>query len=277
MKNLQIILIVLFLVVSVVFCAFFCYDRLMVDREAPTILCDGTPLEVSVTATDRELCAGLTATDNVDGDLTDRIVVRKVSQLYGSNTAMIQYAVFDSSSNVCTYSRSVTYTDYSKPRFSLSQPLIYNLNSIISLSDRLTATDSIDGDISQRIRVATSSVSSSEKGLYPITVQVTNSSGDTAVATMTVTIENVTSRHPVIRLSEYLIYADADTQLDEEALRGYIVSAKETSSGQSVDFNDISIDARSLDLSTRGCYDITYSYTNAGGLTYNVILTVVVE
>ena len=277
MKNLQIILIILFLVVSVVFCAFFCYDRLMVDREAPTILCDGTPLEVSVPATVRELCAGLTATDNVDGDLTDRIVVRKVSQLYGSNTAMIQYAVFDSSSNVCTYSRSVTYTDYSKPRFSLSQPLIYNLNSIISLSDRLTATDSIDGDISQRIRVAASSVSSSEKGLYPITVQVTNSSGDTAVATMTVTIENVTSRHPVIRLSEYLIYADADTQLDEETLRGYIVSAKEASSGQSVDFNDINIDTSSLDLSTRGCYDVTYSYTNAGGLTYNVILTVVVE
>ena len=259
MKNLQIILIVVFLIVSVVFCAFFCYDRLMVDREAPMIVCDGVPLEVSVTAADRELCAGLTATDNVDGDLTDRIVVRKVSQLYGSNTAMIQYAVFDSSSNVCTYSRSVTYTDYSKPRFSLSQPLIYNLNSIISLSDRLTATDSIDGDISQRIRVATSSVSSSEKGLYPITVQVTNSSGDTAVATMTVTIENVTSRHPVIRLSEYLIYADADTQLDEETLRGYIVSAKETSSGQSVDFNDINIDTSSLDLSTRGCYAVTYS------------------
>ena len=108
-------------------------------------------------------------------------------------------------------------------------------------------------------------------------MQVTNSSGDTAVATMTVTIENVTSRHPVIRLSEYLIYADADTQLDEETLRGYIVSAKEASSGQSVDFNDINIDTSSLDLSTRGCYDITYSYTNAGGLTYNVILTVVVE
>ena len=125
--------------------------------------------------------------------------------------------------------------------------------------------------------MATSSVSSSEKGLYPITVQVTNSSGDTAVATMTVTIENVTSRHPVIRLSEYLIYADADTQLDEETLRGYIVSAKEASSGQSVDFNDINIDTSSLDLSTRGCYDVTYSYTNARGLTYNVILTVVVE
>lgn len=277
MKNLQIILIVVFLVISVVFCAFFCYDRLMVDREAPMIVCDGVPLEVSVTATDRELCAGLTATDNVDGDLTDRIVVRKVSQLYGSNTAMIQYAVFDSSSNVCTYSRSVTYTDYRKPSFSLSQPLIYNLNSIISLSDRLTAHDSIDGDISQRIRVASSSVSSAEKGLYPITVQVTNSSGDTAVAKLTVTIENITSHHPVIRLSEYLIYADADSQLDEEALRGYIVSAKEASGGQNVDYDDISIDASALDLSTRGCYDVTYSYTNARGLTYNVILTVVVE
>lgn len=277
MKNIQIILIVVFLIISVVFCAFFCYDRLMVDREAPMIICDGVPLKVSVTATDRELCAGLTATDNVDGDLTDRIVVRKISQLYGSNTAMIQYAVFDSSSNVCTYSRSVTYTDYSKPRFSLSQPLIYNINSIISLSDRLTASDSIDGDISQRIRVASSAVGNAERGLYPITVQVTNSSGDTAVAKLTVTIENITSHHPVIRLSEYLIYADADTQLDEDALRSYIVSAKESSGGQNVDYNDINIDVGSLDLSTRGCYDVTYSYTNSRGLSYNVILTVVVE
>ena len=277
MKNLQIILIVVFLVVSVVFCAFFCYDRLMVDREAPMIVCDGVPLEVSVSATDRDLCAGLTASDNVDGDLTDRIVVRKVSQLYGSNTAMIQYAVFDSSSNVCTYSRSVTYTDYRKPRFSLTQPLIYNLNSVVSLSDRLTAYDSINGDISQRIRVSSSAVTSSEKGLYPITVQVTNSSGDTAVAKLTVTIENITAHHPVIRLSEYLIYADLNSQLDEDTLRSYIVSAKETASGENLDFNDIIIDTDNLNLSARGSYDVVYSYTNSRGLAYNVILTVVVE
>ena len=277
MKNVQIILIVVFLVVSVVFCAFFCYDRLMVDREAPMIVCDGVPLEVSVSATDRDLCAGLTASDNVDGDLTDRIVVRKVSQLYGSNTAMIQYAVFDSSSNVWTYSRSVTYTDYRKPRFSLTQPLIYNLNSVVSLSDRLTAYDSINGDISQRIRVSSSAVTSSEKGLYPITVQVTNSSGDTAVAKLTVTIENITAHHPVIRLSEYLIYADLNSQLDEDTLRSYIVSAKETASGENLDFNDIIIDADNLNLSARGSYDVVYSYTNSRGLAYNVILTVVVE
>lgn len=277
MKNLQTSIIVIFLVVSVVFCAFFCYDRLMVDREAPMIVCDGVPLEVSVSATDRDLCAGLTATDNVDGDLTDRIVVRKVSQLYGSNTAMIQYAVFDSSSNVCVYSRSVTYTDYRKPRFSLTQPLIYNLNSVVSLSDRLTAYDSINGDISQRIRVSSSAVTSSEKGLYPITVQVTNSSGDTAVAKLTVTIENITAHHPVIRLSEYLIYADVNSQLDEDTLRSYIVSAKETANGEKLDFNDIIIDADNLNLSTRGSYDVVYSYTNSRGLAYNVILTVVVE
>ena len=231
MKNVQIILIVVFLIVSVVFCAFFCYDRLMVDREAPMIVCDGVPLEVSVSATDRDLCAGLTASDNVDGDLTDRIVVRKVSQLYGSNTAMIQYAVFDSSSNVCTYSRSVTYTDYRKPRFSLTQPLIYNLNSVVSLSDRLTAYDSINGDISQRIRVSSSAVTSSEKGLYPITVQVTNSSGDTAVAKLTVTIENITAHHPVIRLSEYLIYADLNSQLDEDTLRRAMAALENLTGG----------------------------------------------
>lgn len=277
MRNIQIIVIVLFLVISVAFSAFFLYDRTMVDREAPLIVCDGAPVHVSVHASEEELCSGLTATDNVDGDLTDRIIVRRVSQLYGSSSALISYAVFDSSSNYCTFSRGITYTDYRKPRFALSQPLSFNVSSKITLEDRLSATDVLDGDISQRIRLASTSVSITEPGVYPITVQVTNSSGDTAVVTIPVIIQSSTSRHPVIRLSDYLIYAVKDEQLTEEQLRSYIVSARESSSGSLLSPEDIHIDVSQLDTSKHGCTNVSYSYTNSRDLTYTVLLTVVVE
>ena len=277
MRNIKIIVITLFLVVSVAFSAFFLYDRTMVDREAPTIVCDGAPVRVSVHASEKELCRGLTAYDSIDGDLTDRIIVRRVSQLYGSSSALISYAVFDSSSNYCTFTRGITYTDYRKPQFSLSQPLSFNVGNKVSLEGRLSATDTIDGDITQRIRLSSISVSITEQGVYPITVQVTNSTGDTAVVTVPVIIQSATSRHPVIRLSEYLIYAIKDQELTEDDLRSYIVSARESSSGTLLRPEDIDIDISQLDTSKHGCSNVSFSYTNSRDLTYTVLLTVVVE
>mgnify|MGYP000396984458 CR=1 FL=1 len=98
MRKLQITLIALFLAVAIAFCAVFLHDRLTADHTAPRIVSDGVPLEVSVNATDAELCAGLTAADDRDGDLTDRIIVRRVSQLTGANSAQATYTVFDSAS-----------------------------------------------------------------------------------------------------------------------------------------------------------------------------------
>ncbi len=276
MRNIQIIVITVFLIVSIMFSVFFCYDRFAVDHTAPQLISDGVPLYVSVNATDRELCSGLIAYDNVDGDISDRIIVRRVSRLSGANSAYVYYAVFDSSSNYCVFNRTIYYTDYCKPRFSLSQPLSFTANSIITLEDRLSAYDVIDGDISNRIRLSSVSVSNTEPGEYPITVQVTNNSGDTSSITLTVLIENTTSRHPTITLSEYIYYVAYGEELTEETLRSLIVGASESSAGKAVDAADIEISGE-VDTTTRGSYSVTYSYTNAQGLTHAVILNVIVE
>lgn len=274
MKIIQSALIALFLIVSIAFCVLFLYQQEVVDTEPPVIICDGVPLEVSVNATDRELCAGLSAVDNIDGDITDRIIVRRVSRLIESDRATIYYAVFDSSSNCCTYSRYITYTDYRKPIFSLSQPLIYSVNAQVTLNDRLTATDLIDGNITNRIRVSADNVSTSAAGEYPITVQVTNSSGDTTLIPLTVTIRNDTSQHPVIYLDEYIVFIDSSEHIDLETLREHILSVRESAYGDTVDPEAVEISGE-IDYSTFGSNDITFSYTNADGLTYSVILTVV--
>lgn len=276
MRNLKIIVIAVFLLVSVAFTTYFCYDRLITDHTAPMIICDGVPLRVSITATDKDLCAGLTATDDVDGDITDRIVVRKVSQLVGSNNAMIYYAVFDSSSNFCTFNRTVQYTDYCKPRFALSKPLSYNVSSTVMLLDRLTAFDSLDGDISSRIRLSSTSVNNTIPGDYPITIQVTNSTGDTSVATLTVRIENTDTRAPIINLTDYLIYADFGEELTDEILRSYIRNVKLSYAGGEGDISDVSI-TNNINTGIRGSYTATFSYTNDAGFTSAVLMTVIVE
>lgn len=274
MKTIQTTLIVLFSAVLIAFCPVFFFGQKDADTDPPVIVCDGADLAVSVHATDRELCAGLTATDNVDGDITDRIIVRRASRLIDTNRIAVYYTVFDSASNCCTYSRYVTYTDYQKPTIRLSQPLIYPVYAQITLSDRLTATDLIDGDITDRIRVSSENVVTSVPGEYPIELRVTNSTGDSTLITLTVTVRDYTPRYPVIELDEYILSLDADEALDLETLRKHIVSVRESADGESVDPDEVEISG-DLDALAFGSNEITYSYTNSDGLTYSVILTVV--
>lgn len=276
MRNLRVIIISVFLIVSVAFCALFAYDRLMLDHEAPLIICDGQPLYVSVNASDKELCAGLTATDNVDGDITDRIIVRKVSQLVSSSSATVSYVVFDSSSNACTYSRYVTYIDYRTPVFDLSKSLIFNVGEDASLDGYLTATDVVDGDITNRIRINASNFTNTTEGNYPLRISVTNSLGDTATVNLVAQVRNITTRHPIIRLDNYLLYAELGAEITEEDLRQQIIVVRETQGGTEVDPASVEI-LTELDTSQRGSQHIYYTYTNELNLSYTAILTVVIE
>ena len=267
-------LIALFLAVAIAFCAVFLHDRLTADHTAPRIVSDGVPLEVSVNATDAELCAGLTAADDRDGDLTDRIIVRRVSQLTGANSAQATYTVFDSASNFCTFTRPIYYTDYHKPRFFLSQPLVYGVGSTVTLLDRLKAEDVLDGDLTDKMRLTLVNLSVGTEGDYRIRVQVTNSAGDTSMLSLTVMIRNRTARHPVITLSDYLVYATGDET--PEDYRSLITSVLQSEHGASVDPSKVEISGK-IDHEHPGSYDVLFSYTNDAGLESSVILTVVVE
>ncbi len=276
MKSIKTLVVVLFLIIALAFSVMFCYDKIMIDHVAPEIICDGAKLEISVKATDEDLCRGLVATDDVDGDITDRIIVRRVSRLTGSNSAVAHYAVFDSASNFCTFTRNVYYTDYCQPEYSLTQPMIFNVNSVVSLNDRISAHDMIDGDITSRIRISAGNISNSVEGEYPLTLQVTNSTGDTSALTMTVQIRNYTSRHPRITLSKYLTYMDLGSDADVEQFRELIESVQETENGKDARVKDVVITG-TVDSGRVGSYDVKFTYINQENLSYSVILTVVVR
>ena len=113
-----------------------------------------------------------------------------------------------------------------------------------------------------------------DSGSYRVHLQVTNSAGDTSMLSLTVMIRNRTARHPVITLSDYLVYATGDET--PEDYRSLITSVLQSEHGASVDPSKVEISGK-IDHEHPGSYDVLFSYTNDAGLESSVILTVVVE
>lgn len=260
MRILQRLTIALFVLVLFIFAGTKLYASRYIDRVPPVITCDDDVLEISVRAPERSLLRGVSASDDRDGDLTEEVMVKGVTQLITADTAKVTYVVFDSSNNMATYSRTVRYTDYEKPHFSLSRGLVYPVGGSVTLLDRLTATDVIDGDISDNIRVTTQNVTPNYEGVYNVTVQVTNSLGDTESLPLKVVVSHYAPVNPPITLTDYILYLDQGASFDPA---DYI--------SPDSDPTGIEIDSH-VDTSTSGVYHVCYT-----SRTYMVYLTVVVK
>lgn len=248
MRFLQRGTIALFVLVLLAYAGLTIYTRQNVDQVAPVITCDSDVVEVRVGAAESAFLAGVTASDNKDGDLTDQVMIKGITQLITADTAKITYIVFDSSNNMTTASRTVRYTNYEKPRFALERPLLFLVGSQVQLLDRITATDMIDGDISDKIRVTTQNVNTTSAGVYSVTIQVTNSLGDVESLPLKVTIANSANINPSLRLSEYIAYLNAGSNFSPA---NYITAPAVTGA--------VEIES-TVDTQTPGVYEVTYTY-----------------
>ena len=201
--------------------------------------------------------------------LTGKILLRGVSKLVSNDTAKVSYIVFDSDGNAATISRMVRYTDYEKPHFTLEKPLIYTENQDIMLFDRLTARDTIDGDITDSIRVSALS-STADPEIQTVSVQVTNSMGDTAQLQLPVVTYSGVVVRPEIQLSQQLVYIKAG----EAFYPGSYVRGIDTPIGAG-DVERLQI-TNTVDTSTPGTYYVYYRYPYSVTVALS-ILTVVVE
>ena len=77
------------------------------DRMAPVIYMEEVELEYREGMSDEELLAGVTATDETDGDVTGSLVVEKVSKV-GNGTVIVTYGARDAANNVAKASRVLT-------------------------------------------------------------------------------------------------------------------------------------------------------------------------
>lgn len=240
------------------------------DRDdRPTITCPQGILEISAKDNESVLLAGVAATDNQDGDLTERIIVASVSKLISKDTAKVTYLVFDSDDNMASLVRYIRYTDYQKPQFKVKVPLVYSDSGEVELMSRLGATDVVDGDISDRVRVSTL-VATDNSQIYDITIQVTNSMGDTAWQVLPVLRLASDPLRPVVSLKESLVYVDKGGEFDAKQ---YLSSV--TLSQGVADLADVKIEG-TVDTDKVGTYRVFYTYT-ANDKVGMAILTVAVH
>ena len=143
----------------------------------------------------------------------------------------------------------------------------------VKLQDRLTATDVLDGDLTDAIRLSTDALNTYLEGNYRINVIVTNSMGDTVTLPLTVQIRTVTSQDPVINLTDQLIYLDLNAAFDPKR---YLESVQETAS-DAPSRDTSAVEVRSgVSTANAGVYEVYYTYENEQGRTATAILTVVV-
>lgn len=269
MRFIQRLTIALFIIAVILLCGVKFYYGQILDRVNPVISCESDTIEISVNDSEEALLAGITASDNRDGDLTDLVMVQGVGHLITNDTAKVSYVVFDSSSNMATLSRYVRYTDYQKPSFSLDGPLFLPTDpedAVDSVLNQLKASCVLDGDISQNIRITTHNIDDSTEGIYDATFQVTNSMGDTRSIQLKVVVDNYGYARELIRLTDYIIYLETDSSFEP---------ADWIQNIRSGNISDVQIES---DVNTQvpGTYHVSYAMERNGG-TYTTFLTVVVE
>ena len=153
------------------------------DTVAPVITLAGSAtinVVVGGTFTD----PGVTASDNVDGDISSSVVV--AGDAVNTNTAgtyIITYNVSDAAGNAATQvTRTVVVAvDTVKPVISLNGGSTINVALGGTFTDPgATATDNVDGNISSGIVVGGNTVNVNTAGSYVITYNVTDAAGNAA-------------------------------------------------------------------------------------------------
>lgn len=253
------------------------------DTDGPEITMDQSSITVDVDCTDEELLQGITAADKKDGDVTDSLVVESLSNFIEKGRRQVTVAAFDQDHNVTKAAREVVYNNYTSPRFSLTGPLRFAVNSDESMTSVFQVQDCLDGDLSGEVVITSDYYYDySVAGSYTVNFQVSNSAGDVVELPLTVETYDASadSSAPKVELSEYLIYVETGSAINPS---DYILGV--TDSGMSWEMgdnsnpyslSDIEI-TNPVDTSTPGVYEISYTIPSDGEYQASIRLVVIVE
>jgi hypothetical protein len=227
-------------------------------------------IEVSLKATDEELLKGVTAYDEKDKDLTDKIIIESISRFTEKGICKVIYAVCDSDNNVAKATRMIRYKGYESPKFKVVGNLCFSLYEHIDISGHIKATDSLEGGITNKIVITSDDYSTSIAGAFSLNASVTNDKGDSSSIKLPLIVEDVPLSAPKIELKEYLVYAKKGKKID---FKSYIVNA--------LDFQELSLKEQvtvesKVDFNKPGTYNVHYYVTDSLGVRGHSVLTVIV-
>lgn len=264
--------------------AYLVYSRSVTDSTAPAIIIADAKkvLQVSVNDPQTALLAGITARDDVDGDVTASLVVENLGVISRDNTLTVTYAAFDKAGNVAKAQRTVQYTDYTGPRYQLSAPLVYTFGSYFDVLNQVKVEDPLEGDIRHKIKTMQLDEDSlSAEGIHEVRFRVTNSLGDLEELVLPVEVQYSGRYNAQLNLKEYLVYLKTgDTFIPKSYLKELVRGGSTTKLTRVLpDGITLTLEGE-VDTATPGVYPVSYTMTDTHGgnwTAYSKLLVVVEE
>ena len=147
---------------------------------------------------------GVTATDQEDGDITSKLVV-KTNNVNTTKAGVydVVYEVTDSSNATTTKTIQVTVTENKAPVINASDKTIV-INSTFNALDGVTATDAEDGNITSKITVTECTVNTAKAGTYKVVYSVTDNNGKTTTKEIKVVVKEQQDINEEIDIEELL-------------------------------------------------------------------------
>ncbi|MCO6495902.1 MAG: DUF5011 domain-containing protein [Bacteroidetes bacterium] len=183
----------------------------MKDNDPPVITMLGNNPDYLEAGTGAYVDSGVTATDNLDGDVTSLVVVNGVVDQNHLGTYTLNYSVYDASGNFASIDRTVTVGDTTAPEIHLVGGTDIELGSV--WTDMTFATDNFWSQqdiIIQKSYGFNGPVNQNVKGSYEVTYKAIDGSGNFSTATRTYVVGDFTS--PTILLNTPdTIYHDVNT------------------------------------------------------------------
>lgn len=264
-------MLVLFSTVLVAFVVFTIIDKITTDNTIPVIAMETEEIEISVKDDKDALLEGVTATDEKDGDISDKVLVESISKFIEPGVFNVTYAVSDNDNHVAKAMRRVRYSDYTPPEFYVKRALVYSVDEDVDIRSAVGARDCIDGDISDKVTIVATDFVENTSGVFTVSLQATNSMGDSIYLDVTVHVEGNETMAPEIQLEKSLIYIKKG---EKPVFEDYI---------KEVTVNGVLMETYNLIVSTNfnsdkeGTYNVHFYISTDDGYEGHSILTVVVE
>ena len=229
----------------------------VVDTTAPIISLVGDT--VTLARNEAYVEPGYSAEDNYDGDITGDVVVSDDIDITTVGAYTVTYDVTDSSGNAAVQvTRTVIVEDTTAPVITLvgDDPLYVEAGGTYT-DPGATATDDVDGNLTDDIVVGGDTVDPNTLGTYSVTYDVTDSSGNAAVqVTRTVIVEDTTA--PIIT-----IVPEALTITENDSYSDPVITAEDSFEGSLL--GSVIIGGDTPDASTPGTYIVTYDVADSTG------------
>ncbi len=243
---------VIFLMVTLlVFAGYKAYDMGIKDKTAPVITVPDSVLSVSVRATESDLLRDVKASDDKSGDVTDNVLIEKLSSIDSDNNRTIHYVALDDSNNVGRAERTLHYTDYKLPEFSMTKgSLIVKIDGTINIMDYIKASSILDGNVTGFVKYSfDDKLDTSTLGEYPVQFYVTDSAGGVSKLDTTLLVVSDSEVQEPFLLRQYLAYVNMG---DDFVPNDYI--------SEEMVYDQLDIETN-VNVDQRGIYTVDYYAT----------------